>query len=168
MGPLQREMRWVCRLTREFNWWPNWLSMRFHGKLLSQHSRALRALSKIRQQHLSNRSVCVCRPPTRGHPRAEMDERLHAPEGGKLDYIAQDICIYILIIRNCRNIRKSRTPETSNKNKHRLSNNYCAQKFFRVCELNHRRLNIDWVSYLISSTNNLYMKQINYVYNMND
>jgi len=37
--------------------------MRFQYKLLSQHSTLLRALSKIRQQHLSNRSVCICGRP---------------------------------------------------------------------------------------------------------
>lgn len=82
---------WKCKLTREFNWWLNWLSMRFQYKLLSQHStrygRCLRSVNSICQTDLftfvDDRDFSTdSRVPAGRNGRAIM----RAPEGAKLNY----------------------------------------------------------------------------------
>lgn len=129
------------RLIREFNWWPNWLSMRLQYKLLSQHSarygHCLRSVNSICQTDLfafvGDRDFSTdSRVPAGWNGRAIT----RAPESEKLDYIIYPWLYRTVVTTGCQRQKKLR-----------LSNNYCVPRFPDVCKLSYKRS--DFISHLI-------------------
>lgn len=150
---------WECKIIRGFNWWPNWLSMRFQYKLLSQHSaryeRCLRSVNSICQTDLfafvGDRDFSTdSRVPTGGNGRAIT----RAPEGEKLDYTRYpDYTVRTVVTTgNC-----TQMPEE----KYRSSNN-CRANFPILA--NCEKARSDLISDLIlncTRTNNFHTKRTN-------